>query len=195
MKVWKLFSVRLQLRLKGDFSKHTIHVLNLPTELQNTEVSFISLKIDSTTDALPEILRILGTNKGNIYDGLTFWYSCRWVDWRAWNATKDILLTIFQNVHSNSNIYLKNLWSNFCRSVCIKSDLHYIRFFYDFQKFSAQLFQNALIKWSVMELSRVPGCRLWSCIILKSVSTGDNFLKFLEVKLSPPKVGSEIIPT
>ena len=105
----------------------------------------------------------------------------------SWQSSKTFI--------SNSNIYLKNLWSNFCRSVCIKSDLHYIRFFYDFQKFSAQLFQNALIKWSVMELSRVPGCRLWSCIILKSVSTGDNFLKFLEVKLSPPKVGSEIIPT
>ena len=119
MKIWKLYSVNLQLRLKGDFSKHTIHVLNLPTELQNSEASFILLKSVSTTDALPEILKILGTSKGNIYGGLTFWYSCRWVGWTAWNATKDIFLIILRNVHSSSfsNIPLKNSWSNFLRSV------------------------------------------------------------------------------
>ena len=97
--------------VKGVFSKHIIHVLNLPTELQNTEASFILLKNDSTTESVPEILKILGTSKGNIYGGLTFRYSCSWVDWTVWNATKDIFLIIFQNVHSSSfsNISFKNL--------------------------------------------------------------------------------------
>ena len=73
LKIWLLYSVSLQLRLKGDFSKHTIHVLNLPTELQNAEASFILLKSDPTTEALPEIL---GSSKGNIYGVLPFRYSC-----------------------------------------------------------------------------------------------------------------------
>ena len=81
MKIWKLYSVSLQLRLNVGFLKHTVHVLNLPTELQNTEASFIFLKSDSTTEAVPEILKILGASKGNIYGGLTFRYSCSWVDW------------------------------------------------------------------------------------------------------------------
>ena len=119
MKIWKLYSVSLQLRLKWDFSKHTIHVLNLPTELQKTEAFFILLKSDSTTDAVPEIFKIIGSSKGNIYGALTFRHSCRWVDWTARNATKDIFLIIFRNVHSRSfsSIPLKKLWSNFLRSV------------------------------------------------------------------------------
>ena len=101
--------------VKGDFSKHIIHVLNLPTELQNTEASFMLLKSYPTTDALPEILKIFGSSKGNIYGALTFRYSFRWVDWTAWNATKDIFLIILRKVHSSSfsNISFKNLWSNF----------------------------------------------------------------------------------
>ena len=119
MNIWKLYSVSLQLRLKRGFSKHTIHVLNLPTELQNTEASFILLKSDPTTDALPEILKILGSSKGNIYGARTFRYSCRWVDCTAWIATKDVFLIIFWIAHSSSfsNISFKNLWSNFLRSV------------------------------------------------------------------------------
>ena len=40
------------------------------------------------------------------------------------------------------------------------------------------------MKSPVTEFSRVLGCRLNSCVILKS---GDNLLKFLELKLSPQK--------
>ena len=65
-------------------------------------------------------------------------------------------------------------------------DLNYIRFSDNFRKFSAQLFQNACMKSSVTEFSRVPGCRQKSYIILKSVSTRDNFSEIF---------GSEIIPT
>ena len=83
MKIWKLYSVSLQLRLKGDFSKYIIYVLNLPTELQNSEASFTLVKSVSTTDALPEMLKILGTSKGNIYGGLTFRCSCKRVGWTA----------------------------------------------------------------------------------------------------------------
>ena len=68
---------------------------------------------------------------------------------------------------------------------CIKWKLDYIRFSDSFPKFSAQLFQNALIKSSVTQFSRVMVCRLYLCLILKSDSTSNNFLKFLEVKLSP----------
>ena len=130
MNIWKLYSVSLQLRLKRGFSKHTIHVLNLPTELQNTEASFILLKSDSTTDDLPDILKILGTSKENNYGGLAFRYNCRWVDWTVWNATKDIFLIIFQNVHSSSfsNMPLKNLESNFFRSVWL------IKWFYSWSQ-------------------------------------------------------------
>ena len=61
-------------------------------------------------------------------------------------------------------------------------------FFSDsFPKFSVQLFQNTLIKSSVMEFSRVLDCALQSYFILKNDSTRDNFLKFLEVKLFPQK--------
>ena len=136
LKIWKLYSVSLQLRLKVDFSKHTIHVLNLPTELQNSKASLSLLKSDSTTDALPTILKILGTSRGNIYGGLTFWYSCRWVDWASWKAAKDIFLIISQNVHSSSfsNIPLKNLWSNVFRSVWL------IKWFYSWSYICSTFF-------------------------------------------------------
>ena len=48
--------------------------------MQNTEVSVTLVKTDSTTDALPEILKILRTNKGNTCGGVRFWCSYRWVD-------------------------------------------------------------------------------------------------------------------
>ena len=95
LNIWKFYSLSLQLGLKGDFSKHTIYVLDLPTGLQNAEASFTLLKRDCTKDALPAILKILGTSKGNIYGGLNFRYSCRWMDWTARNATKDIFLINF----------------------------------------------------------------------------------------------------
>ena len=138
MKIWKLYSVSLPLLLKGDFSKHTIHALNLPKVLQNTEASFMLLKSDSTTDALPEILKILGSSKGNIYGVLTFRYSCRWVDWTAWNATKDIFPIIFRNVHSSSfaNIPSKNLWSNFLRNVWL------IKWFYSWSHICSTFFSS-----------------------------------------------------
>ena len=64
---------------------------------------------------------------------------------------------------------------------CVKRELHCIWFSDNFPKFSAELFQNALMRsWVVV-------CRLYSCLTLKSDSTSDNFLKFLEVRLSPPK--------
>ena len=40
-----------------------MHMLGFSTELQNAEVSLILLKSDSTTDALPAILKFLRTNK------------------------------------------------------------------------------------------------------------------------------------
>ena len=44
LNIWKFYSLSLQLGLNGDFSKHTIYVLDLPTGLQNAEASFILLK-------------------------------------------------------------------------------------------------------------------------------------------------------
>ena len=40
-------------------------MLDLSTELENAEASVTLLKSDSTTDALPAILKILGASKGN----------------------------------------------------------------------------------------------------------------------------------
>ena len=60
-----------------------MHVLDFLAELQNTEVFVTLLKSNSTTDALPSILKILGTNKGNTFDGVSFQYSYRWLDWTA----------------------------------------------------------------------------------------------------------------
>ena len=55
------------------------------TELHNLEVSLTLLKCDSTTDALPTILKFLRANKGNTY---------RWVveqlEFFKRNAIKDI---------------------------------------------------------------------------------------------------------
>ena len=60
-----------------------MYVLDFLLELQNAEVSVILLKSDSTTDALPVILKIIGTNKGNICNGVSFRYSYRWADYIA----------------------------------------------------------------------------------------------------------------
>ena len=57
------------------------------------------------------------------------------------------------------------------------------------QKFSAQLFQITLIKSSTAQFRRALGSRLQSCVILKRDSTWDNFLKFLQVNLSPQVCG------
>ena len=40
-------------------------------------------------------------------------------------------------------------------------------------------FQNALMKSSVTQFSRVVVCRRYLCFILKSDSTSESFLKFL----------------
>ena len=60
-----------------------MYVLDFSTELQNAEVSVTLLKSDSTTDAVPAILKVLGTNKGNTCSGVSFRYSSMWVDWTA----------------------------------------------------------------------------------------------------------------
>ena len=65
-----------------------MHVLDLLTELQNTEVSATLLKSDCTADALTAISKILGAYKGNTCGGVSFRYSYRWVDWTA---------SVFQN--------------------------------------------------------------------------------------------------
>ena len=57
--------------------EHTMQMLDFSTELQNTEVSVTLLKGDSTTDALPAILNIFRTNKGNTCGGVSFRYSYR----------------------------------------------------------------------------------------------------------------------
>ena len=81
-------------------------MLDFSTELPNAELSVILLKSDYTKDALPAILKILGTNKGKTCAGVTFRYSYRWVDWSARifkrNANKDVFLIIFQNFHNSS---------------------------------------------------------------------------------------------
>ena len=58
-------------------------MLDFSSELQSAEVSVNCLKNDSNTGALPAILKILGTNRGNTGDGVNFRYSYRWVDWTA----------------------------------------------------------------------------------------------------------------
>ena len=62
--------------------------------------------------------------------------------------------------------------------ICNKMELQYIFFSDNVPKFSVQLFQNTLIKLSVMEFSRVLDYTPWSCFILKNDSTRDNSLKF-----------------
>ena len=54
-----------------------MHVLDFLTELQNTEISPVTLlRSDSTTDAFPVISKILGTLTENICGGVSFRYSC-----------------------------------------------------------------------------------------------------------------------
>ena len=82
--------------IKGDFLKflespffgiYHARVRFFLTELQNLEVSLTLLKYDSTTDAVPAILKFPRTNKGNTY---------RWVvgqlKFFKINAIKDIIL-------------------------------------------------------------------------------------------------------
>ena len=56
-------------------------MLAFSVELENAEVFVTLPKDNSTTHALPVILKILQTNKGNTCGGLSFSYSYRWVDW------------------------------------------------------------------------------------------------------------------
>ena len=82
--------------IKGDFLKflespffgiYHARVRFFLTELQNLEASLTLLKYDSTTDAVPAILKFPRTNKGNTY---------RWVvgqlKFFKINAIKDIIL-------------------------------------------------------------------------------------------------------
>ena len=69
-----------------------MRVLDFSAEFQNTEVSAILLKSDCTTDALPTILKNLGTNKGNTSGGVSFRYSYWWVDWAARFFLKETLI-------------------------------------------------------------------------------------------------------
>ena len=57
--------------------------IDFSTELKNADVSVTLLKNDSTRDALPAILKVLGTIKGNTRGGVCFLYSYRWVDLTA----------------------------------------------------------------------------------------------------------------
>ena len=57
------------------FGTYNVRVRFFSTELQNAEVSLTLLKFDSTTDALPAILKFLRTNKGNFCGGISFWHS------------------------------------------------------------------------------------------------------------------------
>ena len=50
-----------------------------------------------------------------------------------------------------------------------------------------QLFKNTLMKSFVTEFSRVLGCILQPCVLIKNDSTSENFVKFLKIKLSPQK--------
>ena len=82
-----------------------MHMLDFSTELQNTEVS-VALLSDTIADALPTNLKILRTNKGNSFSGVSFLYSYIWVDWTVQffkrNATKDVFEIIFHNFHNSS---------------------------------------------------------------------------------------------
>ena len=77
-----------------------MHVLNFSTELQKIKVS-VALLSDTIADALPTNLKILRTNKGNTFSGVSFLYSYIWVDWTVQffkrNATKDVFEIIFHN--------------------------------------------------------------------------------------------------
>ena len=82
--------------IKGDFSKFlespffgTYHarVRFFLTELQNLEVSLTLLKYDSTTDAVPAILKFPRTNKRNTYRRVA-----GQVEFFKINAIKDIIL-------------------------------------------------------------------------------------------------------
>ena len=73
-----------------------MYVLDFSIELKNAEFSLTLLKSDSTTDALPAILKFLRTNKGTLEVEPVFGY--RWVDWTAQNLLKGTLLkTFFDN--------------------------------------------------------------------------------------------------
>ena len=55
-----------------------MHVLDFLTELQNAEISPVTLlRSDSTTDAFPVISKILETLTENTCGGVSFQYSCR----------------------------------------------------------------------------------------------------------------------
>ena len=85
------------------------------TELQNAEVSLTLLKCDSTTDALPAILKFLRINKGNTCGESVFGIVIgRWIgqlEFFKRNAIKDIFLIISQNFH---NINFPNVLSKMC---------------------------------------------------------------------------------
>ena len=78
-------TVSLQLLLKGDLSKFLEKLLS---KIHLARARFLDrvtkrkrygclLKSDSTTDALPAILKLHRTNKRNTYGGVSFRYSYR----------------------------------------------------------------------------------------------------------------------
>ena len=82
-----------------------MHVLDFLTVLQNAEVFVTLLKSDSTTDALPAIFKILGTNKGNTCGGIVFSIVIDWIkqpEFFKRNSTKDVFLIILQNFQNSS---------------------------------------------------------------------------------------------
>ena len=96
---YKLQIVSLQLRLKGGtfevftravFRNIPVHMFKFSTELRNAEISPVPLlKIKSTTEALPEISQIIRTLPGNFCGGVSFQYSCRWLDLTARRTKKE----------------------------------------------------------------------------------------------------------
>ena len=82
-----------------------MHVLDFSTEWQNAEDSVTLLKSDATTDALPAILKILGTKETftveSVFDRVIGGWS-RQLEVRKRNVNKDIFLIIFQHFRNSS---------------------------------------------------------------------------------------------
>ena len=82
-------------------------------------------------------------------------------------------------------LLLKGDFSKFLEKLLLGACHAHVRFFDRVAK--CRNFDYFTKKSSVMAFSRVLGCRLWSCFILKSDSNRGNSLKILRVLLFPQK--------
>ena len=64
---------------RATFRNIPMHVLDFLTELQNAEISPVTLLSDSTTDVFPIISKILGTLTENICGGVSFIVVGEWI--------------------------------------------------------------------------------------------------------------------